>query len=123
MDSPGGVAVRDAGPVWSHTCAIDELFLPYAVPAEAVDRLNDDPEWLRPWTTVRRAGTADVIVPVRDLGSAPTASSVPVRQFSWRAGQKHRPGLEFLVSTGRQHGFESLAERRLLLASTSRGCP
>lgn len=33
------------------------------------------------------------------------------------AGRPETPaGLEFLVSTGRQHGFESLAERRLLLA-------
>ncbi|MFJ5561643.1 hypothetical protein ACIQCD_30540 [Streptomyces sp. NPDC093250] len=30
--------------------------------------------------------------------------------------QVHRPGLEFMVSTGRLHGFESLEERRLLLA-------
>lgn len=43
-------------------------------------------------------------------------ASAPVRRFSWRTGQRHRPGLECLVSTGRQHGFESLAERWLLLA-------
>lgn len=55
-------------------------------------------------------------MPVRDLADRPTSLSVPVRRFSWRAGQRHRPGLEFLVSTGPQHGFESLAERRLLLA-------
>ncbi|MFF7725657.1 hypothetical protein [Streptomyces sp. NPDC008001] len=30
--------------------------------------------------------------------------------------QQHRPGLQFLVSTGRHHEFESLEERRLLLA-------
>jgi len=41
---------------------------------------------------------------------------LPWRHFSWRAGQRHRPGLEFLVSTGRHHGFESLEEQRLLLA-------
>jgi len=42
--------------------------------------------------------------------------SEPVRRFTWRARQRHRPGLQFLVSTGRHHGFESLAEQRLLLA-------
>jgi hypothetical protein len=30
--------------------------------------------------------------------------------------QRHRPGLEAMVSTGRLHGFESIAEQRLLLA-------
>ncbi|HYS41068.1 MAG TPA: TnsA-like heteromeric transposase endonuclease subunit, partial [Pseudonocardiaceae bacterium] len=53
---------------------------------------------------------------IKDLPSLPVAGSVPVRRFSWRTGQKHRPGLEFLVSTGRHHGFESLAERDLLVA-------
>ncbi|WP_123970158.1 TnsA-like heteromeric transposase endonuclease subunit [Streptomyces sp. TLI_185] len=42
-------------------------------------------------------------------------ASVPVRRFAWRTGQRHRPGLECLVTTGRQHGFESLAEHWLLL--------
>jgi hypothetical protein len=28
----------------------------------------------------------------------------------------HRPGLQYLVSTGRHHGFESHAEQQLLLA-------
>jgi hypothetical protein len=32
-----------------------------------------------------------------------------------RPKQRHRPGLQFMVSTGRHHGFESLAEQRLLL--------
>ncbi|OEJ36121.1 hypothetical protein BGK67_31895 [Streptomyces subrutilus] len=41
---------------------------------------------------------------------------MPVRRFSWRPGQRHRPGLGYSTSTGRLHGFESLAERRLLLA-------
>ena len=40
----------------------------------------------------------------------------PVRRFSWRQRQRHRPGLEFMVSTGRLHGFESLEERTLLVA-------
>ncbi|WP_432040211.1 TnsA-like heteromeric transposase endonuclease subunit [Streptomyces cucumeris] len=39
-----------------------------------------------------------------------------MRCFSWRRGQRHRPGLQFMVSTGRFHGAESLEEARLLLA-------
>jgi hypothetical protein len=40
----------------------------------------------------------------------------PWRHFGWRTRQRHRPGLQFLVSTGRHHGFESLEEQRFLLA-------
>lgn len=53
---------------------------------------------------------------VRDLDTIPVDGSLPVRRFAWRKRQRHRPGLQFLVSTGRHHGFESLAEQRLLLA-------
>jgi len=41
---------------------------------------------------------------------------LPVHRFSWRTGQRHRPGLQYLASTGRHHGFESLAEQKALLA-------
>ncbi|MGV4987155.1 TnsA-like heteromeric transposase endonuclease subunit [Streptomyces sp. NRAIS4] len=52
---------------------------------------------------------------MRDLAAVPLLRSQPVRRFTWRARQRHRPGLQFLVSTGRHHGFESLEEQRLLL--------
>jgi hypothetical protein len=51
-----------------------------------------------------------------DLGQFPLTGWEPVRRFVWQTGQRHRPGLQFLVSTGRHHGFESIAEQRLLLA-------
>jgi hypothetical protein len=50
------------------------------------------------------------------MAAVPVASSQPVRQFTWRARQGHRPGLQFMICTGRHHGFESLEEQRLLLA-------
>ncbi|WP_395298565.1 TnsA-like heteromeric transposase endonuclease subunit [Kitasatospora hibisci] len=50
------------------------------------------------------------------MAAVPVLSSRPVRRFTWRARQGHRPGLQFMVSTGRHHGFESLEEQRLLLA-------
>jgi hypothetical protein len=55
------------------------------------------------------------VVPVRDLASVPLEGREPVRRFSWHRAARHRSGLEFLVSTGRLHGFESLAEAKLLL--------
>lgn len=53
---------------------------------------------------------------VSDLGQVLAQGSQPWRHFTWRTGQRHRPGLQFLVSTGRHHGFESLEEQRFLLA-------
>lgn len=72
--------------------------------------------WARRWTARWKFGRTPVVCAVKDLPTVPAGGSVPVRRFSWRTGQKNRPGLEFLVSTGRHHGFESLAERDLLLA-------
>jgi len=39
-----------------------------------------------------------------------------VASFAWRTGRRHRPGLQFLVSTAIITGFESLEEQRFLLA-------
>lgn len=46
----------------------------------------------------------------------PVRGAEPVRRFSWRTSQRHRPGLQYMVSTGRHHGFESHAEQQLLVA-------
>jgi hypothetical protein len=54
--------------------------------------------------------------PVAELYETVVSGAQPVRRFSWGTTQRHRPGLQYLVSTGRHHGFESLAEQRLLLA-------
>jgi hypothetical protein len=56
-----------------------------------------------------------VVCPVRDLAGMPMQGARPVRRFSWRTSRLHRPGLQYLVSTGRHHGFESHAEQQLLL--------
>ncbi|WP_227025403.1 hypothetical protein [Streptomyces tsukubensis] len=50
------------------------------------------------------------------MARVPVLSSRPMRGFTWRAKQRHRPGLEVMASTGRGHGFESLEEVRLLVA-------
>src|SRR2546423_15609404 len=46
----------------------------------------------------------------------PAPAAQPVRRFSWRTTQRHRPGLQYMVSTGRHCGFESLEEAKVLLA-------
>ncbi len=96
------------GPVWSHTCTLDDLVVPYAADAEAAGLLDTGPGWARRWTARWKMAGADVICPVQELAGAPAMASVPVRGFSWRAGQRHRPGLQYLLATGRMHGFESL---------------
>ncbi len=78
-----------------------------------------EPGWTRRWTTTWRFGRTPVVYPVRDLAEAEAeiVRSRPVRRFTWRTGQWHRPGLEYLVSTGRHHGFESFEEESLLLVA------
>jgi hypothetical protein len=78
--------------------------------------LAPGPDWPLRWKASWRAQGGEVVCAVRDLGSVPAGDCESVRRFSWRARQRHRPGLQFTVSTGRHHGFESLEEQRLLLA-------
>jgi hypothetical protein len=72
--------------------------------------------WSRRWTVAWRSTGSEVLYAVRDLPVDPVADRKPWRQFTWQTRQRHRPGLQYMVSTGRHHGFESLAEQRFLLA-------
>jgi hypothetical protein len=99
----------------SDTCTWDELALLGNTPSPSeVLSLPDD--WTRRWTATWRYSGNEIVSAVRDLGAMPRAGCEPVRRFSWSRNQKHRPGLQYMVSTGRHHGFESLEEARLLLA-------
>ena len=93
---------------------LDELCLLFDA-ASARAALDLGAGWPGRWSASWRLSGTPVACAVRDLASVPRAGCQPVRRFSWRAGQRHRPGLQFLVSTGRHHGFESVAEQRLLL--------
>jgi hypothetical protein len=103
-------------PVWSHDCSWDELAGFFALPAPAPSELDLAPGWMERWTTTCRFDGVEVTRPLRELAETSTLGCEPVRRFSWRTSQRHRPGLQYLVSTGRHHGFESLEEARLLLA-------
>ena len=102
--------------MWSHSCTLGDLIASHVLDPAAGAFLESGPGWTRRWKTVWRASRAEVVCPVQDLAVFPALASVPVRGFTWRARQRHRPGLAYMVTTGRMHGFESLAERRLLLA-------
>jgi hypothetical protein len=109
------VAVSPAR-LWSHDCSWDELAVLCDGLAEVRGELDLAADWPRRWTAAWRYAGDEVACAARDLGCLPAAGCEPMRRFSWRRGQRHRAGLQFLVSTGRHHGFESLEEARLLLA-------
>jgi hypothetical protein len=111
---PAGVGERE---LRSDRCGWEELLAPGGgVLAEGRGALALGQGWSREWTTRWKFEGGPVVCLVRDLASMPVRGALPVRRFSWRTSQFHRPGLQYLVSTGRHHGFESHAEQQLLLA-------
>ena len=108
--------MSDVVPVRSDRCELDELFVACETGDAERARLALGPGWTREWTATWRVLGGDTVSLVRDLGLVPVAGCEPVRRFSWGRRQRHRPGLQFMVSTGRVHGFESLEEQALLLA-------
>lgn len=101
----------------SDSCRLTDLLDPcYSVgerDSQALDLTNG---WARRWTATWKIAGTEVICPVQDMAALPARGCRPVRAFSWRTAQRHRPGLASMVSTGRLHGFESIAEQKLLLA-------
>lgn len=69
---------------------------------------------VRAMTMTTRQGDQAVTVGATDRGDGLFDSADPWRHMSWRTTQRNRPGLEYLVSTGRHHAYESQQERRLL---------
>lgn len=110
-----GLAFRRAIP--SDSCHLTDLVDPlYRVSEHDRQALDLADGWTRRWTTKWKVAGTEVICPVRDMAALPAGRCAPVRRFSWRTTQWHRPGLAAMVSTGRLQGFESIAEQKLLLA-------
>ena len=105
-----------AARVPSPSCGITDLAGAYEVPEAARRELACGAGWEGRWEASWRRDGAVAVSRVSDLGQVLAGECQPWRHFTWRTGQRHRPGLQFLVSTGRHHGFESLEEQRLLLA-------
>ncbi|MET9221276.1 TnsA-like heteromeric transposase endonuclease subunit [Streptomyces sp. NPDC003300] len=72
--------------------------------------------WQGRWSVTWRGDGEDASAPLDRVVRGNLAGLEPMRGFTWRRGQRHRPGLPFMVSTGRLHGSESLEESKLLLA-------
>ncbi|GAA3618046.1 hypothetical protein GCM10022419_124460 [Nonomuraea rosea] len=92
---------RNTSEVLSHDYDLPDLIVgdPGAVSWAELGR-SMSPDWSRRWTTSMRVNGAEVVCPVRDLTSFEVRWAEPVRRFTWRTGQRHRPGLAFMVSTG-----------------------
>ncbi|MFG2407430.1 TnsA-like heteromeric transposase endonuclease subunit [Streptomyces brevispora] len=100
----------------SDSSHLDQLVLAYDRDAGLRDRLRLSDDWVGRWSSTWQVGDGEVCWPIRDMSRVPVLSSRPMRGFTWRAKQRHRPGLEVMASTRRKHGFESLEEVRLLVA-------
>lgn len=101
--------------MWSHRVGWEELLVPEFV-AAGRSGLDLSGDWPDRWTVTWKSDGDQVSCSVRELLRSPRVDADPIRSFAWQRGQAHRPGLQFLVSTGRHHGAESLEEARLLLA-------
>ncbi len=115
MSLAGGTPGNGAGALWSDSVSWTDLTVPVSVQDRAAG-LDLGGDWHRRWLVSWKAGRRLESRTVREVAQAPLAGSDPIRVFSWRRAQRHRPGLQYLVSTGRHHGFESLEEARVLLA-------
>ena len=114
MERMGQCGPGIPGPLWSHLAGWDDLLVP--VPSTDASGLDLEEGWPDRWLVTRRVDGDEVSCTVRDLSRMPGTDGGPVRWFSWQRAQGHRPGLQYLVSTGRHHGAESMEEARVLLA-------
>jgi hypothetical protein len=88
--------------------------MPISLDAGAVG-LDCGADWMQRWQVEWTSGREKRSCSVREMSLAPTVSLDPIRGFSWNRGQRHRPGLFYMVATGRHHGAESMQEARLLM--------
>ncbi|MFK0021282.1 TnsA-like heteromeric transposase endonuclease subunit [Streptomyces sp. NPDC090798] len=109
--------LESSSAVWSDACCLQDLALLHTGFSDYAPALDLNEKWPARWTTTWKFGRASVTSPVHDLDKVNLRRSIPVRRFTWRTDQFHRPGLEYLMATNRHHGFESHEEECLLLVS------
>jgi len=102
-------------PLWSDSASWTDLMVPVSVD-QGLAGLDLSEGWEDRWLVTWKASGEVRSRTVSQVAKVPLARTDPIRVFSWARGQRHRPGLQYMVSTGRHHGFESLEEARVLLA-------
>ena len=85
------VEAADTESVWSHQCSWEDLFVSTDVDAGR-SGLDLGDGWTRRWAVSWRAGGDDASCSVHDLVQEPVLTSDPMRHFTWRRDQRHRPG-------------------------------
>ncbi|MBD0746731.1 hypothetical protein BG418_34450 [Streptomyces sp. CBMA152] len=90
--------------------------MPLVLGAENGGNLDLVEGWGRRWSVTWCVEGSELSCPVSAIADVPVRRAEPVRHFSWHPRQRHRPGLEAMVTTRRLHGFESLEERKFLRA-------
>ncbi|MFJ9736779.1 TnsA-like heteromeric transposase endonuclease subunit [Streptomyces sp. NPDC101166] len=110
-------STRTSDAAWSDACRLEDLAILDAGFTDHVQSLDLDESWPVRWTTTWKLGRGTVTGPVRDLDKVDIGRSIPVRRFTWRTNQFHRPGLEYVMATDRHHAFESHEEECLLLVA------
>ncbi|MGW9213270.1 TnsA-like heteromeric transposase endonuclease subunit [Embleya sp. NPDC055664] len=101
--------------LWSHRCSWVDLLIPVEL-ASGRGGLELGEGWQERWSVTWRVDGEEVSSPLGRVLQGTLAGLEPMRRFTWRRAQRHRPGLPYMVSTGRLHGSESLEESKLLLA-------
>ena len=101
--------------LWSDSVSWIDLTVPVSV-VQGAAKLNLREGWQDRWLVSWKADGKARSRTVRQVAQVPLAETDPIRAFSWARTQHHRPGLQYMVSTGRHHGFESIEEARVLLA-------
>lgn len=100
--------------LWSDSITWTDLTVPVSV-ADGAAGLDLSKGWQDRWTVSWKASREEHSRTVRQVAEVPLARANPLRAFSWARAQRHRPGLQYMVSTGRHHGFESIEEMKALL--------
>lgn len=111
-----GLAAERQAVMASDSCCLTDLAQMCAVTDDDRRGLVLTTGWSSRWVTTWKVAGREVACPVAGMGGFPVPGCEPVRHFTWRTDQGHRPGLQSMTATGRLHGFESHAEQRLLLA-------
>jgi hypothetical protein len=83
---------------WSDACRLEDLAVLDTGFTEYTQVLDLGEAWPARWSTTWKFGQTSITIPVRDLDTVDLRRSVPVRRFTWRTDQFHRPGLEYLTS-------------------------
>lgn len=100
----------------SDRCRWDQLCICYPQDPASLLVLDLSEGWTLAWTLTWSVGRNEVVRPVHAIDRFPLTGVRPMRRFSYGTAQHHRPGLEYVVSTSRMHGGESMNEHRVLLA-------